>query len=118
VDSFDRNHIVKHLKGRLEPFIRECKVAVRPLSDVLASHQIGQVHLLHIDAEGHDFEVLQTLDFAGHAPLAIFVEHRHLFPAAKRGLVRLLRANGYKVRDCGKDYFAVNKKAHRRFAQL
>ena len=41
------------------------------------------MHLLHVDAEGHDYEVLKTLDFAKHAPLSIFVEHKHLSDAQK-----------------------------------
>ncbi len=104
--SFDRNHIVKHLNGRLEPFTIECKVEVCPLSDVLARNRIREVHLLHVDAEGHDYEVLKTLDFAQHTPLSIFVEHRHLSSAQKAEMLRLLHKHRYSVRDCGADYFA------------
>jgi FkbM family methyltransferase len=112
--SFDRTHIVKHLKGRLEPFIIECQVQVAPLSDVLARNRIQDVHLLHVDTEGHDYEVLKTLDFSRHAPLCIFVEHRHL-PHLRRGeMQRLLRQHGYSVRDCGGDYFAVHEEANKR----
>jgi FkbM family methyltransferase len=104
--SFDRNHIVKHLNGRLEPFIIECKVEVCPLSEVLTRNRIQDVHLLHVDAEGHDYEVLKTLDFAQHSPTAIFVEHRHLSFAQRTEMLRLLHKHGYSVRDCGADYFA------------
>ena len=104
--SFDRNHIVKHLNGRLEPFIIECKVEVCPLSDLIVRNRIQKVHLLHVDAEGHDYEVLKTLDFAQHAPMSIFIEHRHLSRARRSDMLRLLRQHGYAVRDCGADYFA------------
>jgi FkbM family methyltransferase len=114
IGSFDRNHIVKHLKGRLEPFIIECEVQVCTLSDVLTRNQIQDVHLLHVDAEGHDFEVLKTVDFAKHAPLSIFVEHRHLPRAHKTEMRHILREHGYSIRDCGADYFAVNEEANRR----
>jgi FkbM family methyltransferase len=112
--SFDRNHIVKHLNGGLEPFIRECKVEVCPLSDVLMRNRIRDVHLLHVDTEGHDYEVLRTVDFARHTPLSIFVEHRHLSRALRTEMLRLLRKHGYFVRDCGGDYFAVHEEANRR----
>ncbi len=105
--SFHRKHIVKHLKGRLEPFIIECKVQVCPLPDVLLRNQIQHVHLLHIDTEGHDLEVLKTVDFANHPPLSIYVEHNHLPVAQRCEMRRLLRKHGYSVRDCGRDYFAV-----------
>jgi hypothetical protein len=77
-------------------------------------HGIQDVHLLHVDAEGHDYEVLKTLDFAKHAPLSIFVEHRHLSYVHKTEMLRFLRKHGYSVRDCGSDYFAVNRVANRR----
>jgi FkbM family methyltransferase len=112
--SFDKRHIVKHLDGALEPFIVECAVDVRPLADVLGRHRIQDVHLLHVDAEGHDLEVLKTLDFAAHAPVAIFVEHSHLAASDKSEMLELLRSRGYGVRDCGNDYFALHRRAYRR----
>lgn len=114
IGSFDRNHILKHLKGRLEPFIIECKVQVCTLSAVLMRNRIQDVHLLQVDTEGHDYEVLKTVDFSKHAPLSIFVEHRHLPRAQKSEMRRILREHGYSIRDCGADYFAVNEEANRR----
>jgi hypothetical protein len=114
IGSFDRNHIVKHLKGRLEPFIIECKVQVSTLSDVLVRNQIQDVHLLQVDTEGYDYEVLKTVDFAKHAPLSIFVEHRHLPRLQKAEMRHILHKQGYSIRDCGADYFAVNGEANRR----
>lgn len=112
--SFDREHIVKHLDGRLEPFIVESTVEVRPLAEVLDSHDIRAVHLLQIDAEGHDDEVLKTLRFDGPLPLAIFVEHGHIPEARKRAMLRLLRASGYTVLECFEDYFALHRASRRR----
>jgi FkbM family methyltransferase len=112
--SFDRNHIMKHLDGVLDPFIIECKVQVCPLSDVLMRNRIQYVHLLHVDTEGHDYEVLKTLDFTKHAPLSIFVEHKHLSETQKTEMLCLFRKHGYSVRDCGGDYFAVDEEANKR----
>jgi FkbM family methyltransferase len=112
--SFAKSHIVEHFNGVLTPFIVECKVEVRPLADVLRKNGIRDVHLLHIDTEGHDYEVLKTLDFADHAPVAIFVEHKHLPDTQKREMLHLLRIHGYSVHDCGGDYFALDKKANKR----
>lgn len=112
--SFDKGHILKHLDGALAPFIVECKVEVLPLRDVLKKNGIVDVHLLHIDTEGHDYEVLKTLDFTGPAPLAIFIEHKHLPATKKTEMCHLLREHGYSVEDCGGDYFAMNRKAKRR----
>jgi FkbM family methyltransferase len=114
--SFDRNHILKHLDGTLEPFIIECKVQVCPLSDVLMRNRIQEIHLLHIDTEGHDYEVLKTLDFGKFAPLSILVEHIHLSDTQKPEMLHLLHTNGYAVRDCGADYFAVNEAIYHRLS--
>ncbi len=111
--SFDRNHILKHLDGILEPYIVEATVPVFPLSEILARNQIQEVHLLHIDTEGYDYEVLKTVDFAKHAPLSIFIEHRHLSDPQRAEMLELLHTEGYSVRECGGDYFAVRKAARR-----
>jgi FkbM family methyltransferase len=109
--SFSRNVIMKHLDGALAPFIVECSVNVRPLSGVLEEHGIREVHLLHIDAEGYDFEVLKTIDLAKHAPAAILLEHKHLSDAPKNELLGHLRKHGYRVDDNGGDFFAIHKRS-------
>jgi FkbM family methyltransferase len=111
--SFDRNHIVKHLDGVLDPFILEYEVQVCSLTDVLTRHHIQNVDLLHVDVEGHDYEVLKTLDFGKYRPLAIFIEHKHLSDTHKTEMRDLLRAHGYSIRDCGYDYFATDIKGNK-----
>jgi FkbM family methyltransferase len=113
--SFDRNHILKHAGGILAPFIIETQVPVCPLTEVLARNQIQEVHLLHVDAEGYDYEVLKTLDFSKVTPLAIFIEHFHLPAAQKKEMVKFLIQRGYDVHDCISDYFAVNREAAHRW---
>jgi FkbM family methyltransferase len=108
--SFDRQHILKHLNGILEPFIREMEVEVRSLSEILDRNHIRECHLLHIDTEGHDYQVLRTLDFSAIRPLAIFVEHKHLNAQEKAALCSLLGERGYTIGDCGGDYFALIQK--------
>jgi FkbM family methyltransferase len=109
--SFDRNHIVKHLNGVLEPFIIERLVEVRTLQEVLEKNSIRNVHFLHIDTEGYDYEVLKTLNLADNPPWAIYIEHCHLCRDDKEGMLHLLRKFGYRVDDCGRDYFAIQRKS-------
>jgi FkbM family methyltransferase len=115
--SFDRNHIIKHANGILEPFIVAAKVQVLPLTEVLARNNLNKVHLLHVDAEGFDYEVLKTLDFSKVAPLSIFIEHFHLSPKDKSEMVAFLRQQGYTVHDCISDYFAVKEDAAKQLFQ-
>ena len=109
--SFNRNHITKQLDGVPTPFILECTVEVHPLPDVLKKNWIRDVHLLHIDAEGYDYEVLKTVDLENESPAAIFLEHKHLSDPDKAELLSLLRRHGYAVDDCTGDYFAVHEKS-------
>ena len=106
--SFDKNHILKHLEGRLAPFIIEQDVEVFPLADILKQNGLRDLHLLHIDTEGYDYEILKTLDLAQHPPSAIFIEHAHLPAGQKMEMGSLLRKHAYSVSDCGGDYFAVH----------
>lgn len=112
--SFDRNHILKHANGVLEPYIVAGRVPVLPLTEVIVRHGLKQVHLLHIDAEGYDYEVLKTLDFSRFAPLTIFIEHFHLPADQKREMLQFLARQGYAVHDCIFDYFAVHREADQR----
>jgi FkbM family methyltransferase len=105
--SFDRDHIVKHLDGILEPFILEVKVEVCPMSEVLARNHVDEIQLLHIDTEGYDYEVLLTLDFSRYRPLLIFIEHKHLAENHRAGMRSLLHHHGYTIYECGGDYSAV-----------
>lgn len=107
--SFDRNHILKHIAS-LEPFIVECEIEVTTLSEIVARNGVEKIHLLHVDTEGWDFEVLKTLDFSRYAPLAIFIEHIHLTEESRTQMQKLLHENGYAVHACGRDYFAVKKR--------
>lgn len=115
--SFDRQHILKHLDGILEPFIMEMEVEVLPLSEILQRNHIQDCHLLHIDTEGYDYQVLRTLDFSVTSPVAIFIEHKHLGGSERKELMRLLHKHSYIVRDCGGDYFAIDKKANKALHQ-
>ncbi len=107
--SFDRKHIVKELNGILEPYIIETRVPVRTLDQVFSSHAVGEVHLLHIDTEGFDFEVLKAVDLEKRPPMAIYVEHLNLSRSDKVEMLKLLRKCGFRVDDCSCDYFAIHR---------
>lgn len=119
--SFDKQHIFKHyenLEGELEAFIREIEVEVLPLPDILQRNHIQDCHLLHIDTEGYDYKVLSTLNFSVTRPFVLFIEHKHLDDSERKELLRLLHKNNYIVRDCGQDYFAIDKRAKKALKKL
>jgi FkbM family methyltransferase len=116
--SFDKNHIVNHLGLIVTPFVVEFQVKVVPLNDILKNNRIQFVHLLHIDTEGHDYEVLKTLNLLDYQPLSIYIEHRHLQDTKKKEMLHYLRNHGYSVFDCGGDYFALHKKSNKRLKKI
>jgi FkbM family methyltransferase len=107
--SFNKDHIARHLDGVLTPFILECQVDVLSLPEVLKRNGIQDVHLLHIDCEGYDYEVLKTIDLASAAPAAILIEYKHLLDDDAMELLHHLRRHEYSVDDCCGDFFAVHK---------
>jgi len=108
--SFDRKHISRFLGGSLERFILELDVEVRVLSELLEKHNIQEVHLLQIDTEGYDYEILKTIDLLSVAPLMILLEHKYLSGKQRREMLFFLLKLGYSIRACGGDYFALNEK--------
>lgn len=105
--AFDRDHIVAQLGGVLEPFIVATEVDTLPLTQVLDEHGIDRVDLLHIDTEGHDHEVLMSLDFGRYKPTVVLFEHVHLDAGSARGVASRLVGNGYRLARHGDDTLAV-----------
>jgi FkbM family methyltransferase len=112
--SFDRAHVTGVLGGALEPFLVEREVDTLPLSRIVGRSERRDIHLLHVDAEGHDDEVLYSLDFRTHRPVVVFVEHKCLPADRAAAMRRFLRGLGYAVGDCGADYCATDEAALRR----
>jgi FkbM family methyltransferase len=106
LSSFDRTHIEKHLDGVLTPFIGTMEVLVKPLGEILMERGIREIDFLHVDTEGYDWVVLQTIDLSSCRPSVVFVEHKHLSPNEVAQMRGLLRRHGYRVVDCGGDFFA------------
>lgn len=75
------------------------RVRCAPLSQILREQNIASVDLLTIDAEGFDFEVLQTLDWDVTQPRVVLIEQ---FSRDIEGLVgteshRYLHDRGYRM---------------------
>jgi FkbM family methyltransferase len=107
IGSFDRSYVEAQLKGILKPYIIEMDVEVMPLADLFAKHEIGHIHVLQIDTEGHDLNVLRTADFGRFPVTSVLVEHKHLSDSDRDEMRHILTLNGFAIHDCGEDYFAV-----------
>lgn len=105
--SFNREHILRHLDGRLEPYIVEIDVKAVTLDSLLRANGVESVDLLHSDTEGHDFVVISGLDFSRFSPRAILYEHRHLSEDDQKKALALLEAHGYVSTQFEGDTLAV-----------
>jgi hypothetical protein len=88
----------------LTPYIVATNVKVEPLSAVLDYCGYQRIHVLHIDTEGFDLQVLLTVDLAKYKPDLLLVEHKHLSLFRKLQMKYLLTDAGYVVSNLGSDY--------------
>ena len=95
--SFNKNNILKHLDGILAPYIEEIDVPIRRLSEIIKEYDMKRLDVLHVDAEGYDLEVLQTLDFTECNPKYIIIEHKHMDSTQKSELLDQMSLRNYKI---------------------
>ncbi len=82
------------------------KVPVRRLSSLLDEAGIEAFDFISIDTEGHDLEVLKSIDFKRYRPQLIVIEYGE----NKAAIARILESEGYGVlQDNGMDFVACPK---------
>jgi FkbM family methyltransferase len=67
------------------------------LNAILEQRGIGKIDLLTIDLEGHEMEVLSTLDFEKHSPLFIISEYVTQGESTDPRVCQILLKRGYEV---------------------
>lgn len=77
-DEITKSHHIesgkKFLNRNDSPY--KVRVAARPLSNILESHNINHIDLLSLDVEGYETEVLRGIDFNLHTPNYLLIEVR------------------------------------------
>lgn len=97
--SFDEAVLRSHRSARADFDERIETTEVRTLTfrSLLEHTGTSAIDLLHIDAEGYDFEILKQIDFEAHwAPRFILFEVKHLDPDTMRSARAMLRRAGYR----------------------
>jgi len=110
--SFDKEVILKQKKDFPEvcKFINAIDVVCMTLNDLAELLDIESCSLLHIDAEGYDLDILETVDFSRYGHDVILFEHVHVDICRYRKMLSRLKKEGYATRDCGTDTIAFRKK--------
>lgn len=109
VASFDKDVLLKHvdsipdIANRIESVHVDC----RRLDEIMSTEDVRCPHLLHIDTEGYDYQVLKTFPFAHCRPAAVIFEHKHLSKVDLKRARLLLTRKGYRVTECGEDAVAT-----------
>jgi len=106
--SFNKNNILKHLNGKLEPFIEETRLQGITLTNLLSRNSVDFIDLLHIDTEGYDWKILCQLPLDRYKPTLILFEHKHLEKVEKKESIEFL-SNHYYIFDFISDFLAVKK---------
>lgn len=114
--SFNRDHIVKALDGKLEPFILSFEIEGINLEGLLTKHRIEKIDILHIDVEGYDWEILQQLDLSVYQPKFILYEVTHLSKKARVASFDFLGGRYDSFRHKG-DVLAVHRSVRSGFLQ-
>jgi FkbM family methyltransferase len=106
--SLDRAHILSQLGDRVAPYIQESSLQAVTLPQLLMEHQVRRVDVLHIDAEGADWMILQQLDLEAFPARVILFEVKNLSPEDRAAAVRFLSGH-YQIHDFGQDFFCRRK---------
>ncbi len=113
--SFDRRHLLESAGGdrdAIERLIVEAEVACLSLAELCSKHGIDRLDLLLIDAEGHDWEILRSVDFGDIHPRLLVFEHHNLGEADLAECEGALRAAGYHLVRDGLDTWCLDLSPH------
>ncbi len=109
IASLDRNHLIKHLAPEYHSIVESDTVECLTMKELLKRNQIKQIDLLHIDAEGHDWIILQQFDFNLVRPAIVLFERNQLNREDQESARSMMQNAGYQVQAIERDYLCVLK---------
>jgi FkbM family methyltransferase len=109
VGSFEREHVLKHFQEipNLEAKIEAIEVPCKTYEQIREQAGLSSVHVLHVDVEGHEEQVLNSIDFSRSKPLIMLFEIAHMPETTKRRSFAMLQNHGYCFEDAGADCIAT-----------
>lgn len=106
--SFDREHILKQVRPEVVPYLISDSIAGISLPELLDRHEVSHIDILHIDAEGYDWQILAQLDLELFRPTFILYELQHLKEKDQLAAADFLGQH-YEQFQVGIDAFAVRR---------
>lgn len=89
--------------------IRETEVECLTFTSLCAQSDVTRIDVIHIDTEGHDYEILKGLDLSRYLPAVVIYEHKHLGSADRTAADAKMRVHGYAVTEIGYDTLCVRQ---------
>jgi FkbM family methyltransferase len=109
IASLDRDHVLKHLAPEYHSIVESDTVECLTVKDLLKRNHIEQIDLLHIDAEGCDWIILQQFDFNLVRPTIVLFERKHLNRDDQEAARSMMENAGYQVQAMETDFLCVLK---------
>jgi FkbM family methyltransferase len=103
ISSLDPRHIPKYFP---DARVEEILVKTMTFDEVMIFASIGKVDLIVMDVEGYERKLIETIKLAEYQVRFLIYEHVHVSPDDQRQLKALLRQNGFRVKEFGRDTVA------------
>jgi len=97
VSSMNKEHILKHVifnPKLTEDGLVELKVNCLTLNQLFDKHDLKNIDILYIDAEGLDFELIKSIDYQKYNIINIIYEHLHI---NGEEAIKFLESKGYNT---------------------
>lgn len=97
--SLKKEVVLKHkdcVPSFNELFIEDLVKAIT-FRELLEKYQVDKLNLIHIDTEGYDYEIINTIPFEDLDIDLVMFEHRHLGASDYRKAMKIFQHNGYIV---------------------
>jgi FkbM family methyltransferase len=110
IGSFSRETVLSHARKipGMEARLVATEVPVLTFDSLLTKHGGREPDLVVIDAEGHDHEILRTIDLEAHRPRLVVYEHFHLSDADRAAARARLEAAGWDTMEEGFDTWCLD----------
>lgn len=110
IASFDREHVLAGLGREVdaERWLREVEVECLTFDALCDRHGIERPDLVLVDAEGADWEIVESIDLDRRRPRLLVFEHHHLGEAELAACRRLLEGSGFALVADGLDTWALD----------
>jgi FkbM family methyltransferase len=108
VGSFDENTFLKNISFQpgLESRHKTKEIPVMTLESLVEKYRMPYLDLLHTDAEGYDYRILNGIDFSRLTPRVVMFESKWMKGPELKELLEKFRSSRYRIYRDGIDHIA------------